>query len=70
MVSPPVSVPIDADEEELIVLATRVPERIRKRVLQSSDSFWATAACDDKTLDKLMKQIGPSPKKTTKRSLR
>lgn len=53
---------LDADEEELIVLAQRVPERIRKRVLQRPDVFGALANCDDKTLDKVLGQIGASAK--------
>lgn len=60
---------LDVDEDELIVLAKRVPERIRMRVLQRPDAFRAFASCDDKTLDKLMTQIGrsPMPRKTTKK---
>lgn len=49
---------LEADEEELTVLAERVPERIRRRVLQRPDVFGALANCDDKTLDKLMTEIG------------
>lgn len=49
---------LEADEEELLVLAKRVPERIRKRVLQRPDVFGALAECDDKTLDKVLGQIG------------
>jgi HTH-type transcriptional regulator, competence development regulator len=54
---------LDADEEELLVLAKRVPERIRKRVVQRPDVFGALANCDDKTLDKLMGQIGQEARK-------
>jgi transcriptional regulator with XRE-family HTH domain len=53
---------LDADEEELLILAKRVPEPVKKRVLQRPDAFCAFAACDDATLDKLMTQIGRSPK--------
>ena len=49
---------LDADEEELLVLAKRVPERIKLRVLQRPDAFGVLAGCDDRTLDKLMTQIG------------
>lgn len=48
---------LEADEEELTVLAERVPDRIRKRVLQRPDVFGALANCDDKTLDKVMRQL-------------
>ncbi len=60
---------LEVDEDELIVLAKRVPELIRMRVLQRPDAFSAFATCDDKTLDKLMTQIGrtPMPRKANKR---
>lgn len=55
---------LEADEEELTVLAERVPERIRKRVLERPDVFGALAECDDKTLDKVMGAIESKPKRT------
>jgi transcriptional regulator with XRE-family HTH domain len=48
---------LEADEDELLILAKRVPERIRKRVLQRPDVFGALAECDDKTLDRVMGTI-------------
>jgi transcriptional regulator with XRE-family HTH domain len=48
---------LEADEEELFVLAERVPDRIRQRVLQRPDVFSAFADCDDQTLDGLVQQI-------------
>ena len=63
---------LDADEEELLILAKRVPEPVKKRVLQRPDAFRAFANCDDATLDKLMEQIGqePKPRQATKRIVR
>lgn len=55
---------LEADEEELLMLAERVPERIRKRVLQRPEVFGALADCDDKTLDKVMGTIGGKAKKS------
>lgn len=52
---------LEGDEEELLLLAERIPKPIQKRVLQRPDAFLAFAACDDTTLDKLMTQIGRSP---------
>ena len=49
---------LKADEEELLILAKRVPAPLKKRFLQRPDAFLAFAACDDTTLDKLMVQIG------------
>ena len=60
---------LDADEEQLLILAQRIPEPIHKRVLQRPDAFRAFANCDDKTLDRLMTQIGrlSVPRKTAKK---
>lgn len=54
---------LEAEEEELTVLAERVPDRIRKRVLQRPEVFGALADCDDKTLDKVLGAIGGKAKK-------
>src|SRR5271155_721442 len=63
---------LDADEEELLILAKRIPEPVKKRVLQRPDAFRAFATCDDATLDRLMVQIGqaPKPRKATKKKVR
>ena len=53
---------LEADEEELIVLAQRVPDRIRRRVLQRPEVFGALADCDDAMLDKVMGAIGGKAK--------
>lgn len=53
---------LDADEEELLVLAKRIPERIKERVLQRPDVFGALADCDDKTLDRVVGAIGTMAK--------
>lgn len=63
---------LDADEGELLLLAKRIPEPVKKRVLQRPDAFLAFATCDDATLDRLMFEIGqsPSPRKVVKKSVR
>jgi len=48
---------LEADEEELLILAERVPDRARKRFLERPDVFGALANCDDQTLDKVMGTI-------------
>lgn len=53
---------LEADEGELLLLAKRIPEPVKKRVLQRPDAFLAFAACDDATLDMLMGEIGQTPK--------
>src|SRR5436190_22904875 len=47
---------LDADEDELLLLAEKIPEPLRVRVLERPDAFRAFAACDDDTLDRLMAQ--------------
>ena len=53
---------LEADEDELLILAKKVPEPVKKRFLQRPDAFRAFASCDDETLDKLMTEIGQTPK--------
>lgn len=53
---------LEADEDELLILAKRVPEPIRQRVLERPDVFRALATCDDKTLDRVMAQISAKAK--------
>jgi transcriptional regulator with XRE-family HTH domain len=48
---------LEADEDELLLLAKKIPERIRKRFFQRPDVFGALAECDDQTLDKVMRTI-------------
>ena len=61
---------LEADLEELLILAKKVPEPVKKRFLQRPDAFRAFASCDDETLDKLMTAIGqtPKPRKAAKKS--
>lgn len=51
---------LEADPDELLVLAEKVPEPIRRRVLERPDAFKALAELDDPTLDRLLAQIKPN----------
>ena len=42
---------LDADPDELLLLAEKIPEAIRKRVLERPDVFRKMATLDDKRLD-------------------
>jgi transcriptional regulator with XRE-family HTH domain len=53
----------DVDEDELLLLSKRIPEAVKKRVLERPDAFCTFARCDDATLYKLLNEIGP--KKST-----
>lgn len=55
---------LDADEEELLLLADKVPAGIRKRVRERPEAFRTLAGLDDKTLDGLLAQVGASDGKT------
>src|SRR3954451_7768719 len=48
---------LDADEDELLLLAEKIPDRIRRRVIERPDAFQKIASLDDKALDRLLKQL-------------
>ena len=48
---------LDGNEEELLLLAEKVPELIRKRVCQRPDVFKALAALNDAELTQVLRQI-------------
>ncbi len=57
------AIALEADEDELLILAKKVPSRIKERVFERPELFAALADCDDKTLDKMMLQIGDRPRR-------
>lgn len=58
---------LDADEDELLLLADKVPEQIRKRIQERPDVFRRFAELDDRSLDRLFAQVNPSLAKRTAR---
>ncbi len=48
---------LDADLDELLLLADKVPDDIRERVKQRPDAFRKIARLDDRELDRLLAQI-------------
>jgi transcriptional regulator with XRE-family HTH domain len=48
---------LGGDTDELLLLAEKVPDRIRKRVLERPDAFGKLAGLDDEALDRLLAQI-------------
>lgn len=48
---------LGADEDELLLLAEKVPDQIRRRVIQRPDAFRKLARLDDEALDRLVAQI-------------
>jgi transcriptional regulator with XRE-family HTH domain len=49
---------LGADADELLILAEKIPKQIRKRVMERPDAFRKIARLDDKTLDKLLENLG------------
>jgi HTH-type transcriptional regulator, competence development regulator len=48
---------LGADEDELLLLARKVPPEIRERVFERPDAFRKLANLDDAALDKLLQDI-------------
>jgi HTH-type transcriptional regulator, competence development regulator len=48
---------LGGDVDELLLLAEKIPEDIRKRVIQRPDAFRKIAKLDDETLDKLLEDL-------------
>lgn len=48
---------LEADEDELLLLANKIPEDIKKRVIERPDAFRKFAKLDDETLDRLLEEI-------------
>ncbi len=48
---------LETDEDELLLLADKVPEGIRQRIRERPDVFRAVAQMDDKSMDKLMDRM-------------
>lgn len=52
------AVELDGNEEELLLLAEKVPEPIRKRVCERPDVFRVVAGLNDKQMDRLLQLFG------------
>ena len=48
---------LGGDTDELLLLAEKVPDRIRKRVLERPGAFAKLAGLDDKALDRILAAI-------------
>lgn len=46
-----------ADADELLILAEKIPESIKKRVMERPDVFRKLAKLDDESLDKLLENL-------------
>jgi transcriptional regulator with XRE-family HTH domain len=48
---------LGADPDELLIMAKKVPDSIKKRVIERPDAFRKFAKLDDETLNKLLKEL-------------
>lgn len=49
---------LEGDVDELLLLAEKIPDEIRKRVIARPDAFRRIARLDDAELDKLLETLG------------
>lgn len=48
---------LGADRDELLLLAKKIPDQIRRRVLERPDAFRRLAGLDDKALDRVLEAM-------------
>lgn len=48
---------LDADADELLILAKKIPPQIKKRVLERPEAFRKLAELNDKALDRLLTHL-------------
>ena len=48
---------LDADVDQLLLMAEKIPDQIRRRVLERPDAFRLIAKLDDTSLDRLVEAI-------------
>jgi len=46
---------LDGNEDELLILAEKIPDRIRRRVLERPEAFQQFALLDDEAMDRALK---------------
>ena len=49
---------LGADADELLLMAKKVPDSIKRRVIERPDAFRRFAALDDDAIDKLLEELG------------
>ena len=60
---------LDTDVDELLLLSKRIPEVVKKRVLERPDAFLTFAVCDDAMLDKLLSYVRNGPPGKSRRAV-
>lgn len=54
---------LDTDEGELFLLANKIPEDIKKRVMERPDAFRKFARLNDAEIDRLLIEIDKKPRR-------
>lgn len=57
---------LEADVDELLLLAKKIPPEIRERVIERPDAFRKIASLDDRALDEILREIKRNEKKGDK----
>ena len=56
---------LDADEDELLLMADKIPEAIRRRFFERPDAFREIALLDDERLDRLLVVLKTDSRRTS-----
>ena len=48
---------LDTEADELLILAEKIPDRLKKRILERPDAFSKLACLDDEHLNRLLKVV-------------
>ncbi len=59
---------LGADKDELLILAEKIPDQIKKRVMERPEAFRKIADLDDKSLDKVIQQIDRGNRRKSKQT--
>ena len=54
---------LEADEDELLLLADKVPDALRQRIRERPEVFNAVAELDDNAMDRLLQHMGGERKR-------
>jgi transcriptional regulator with XRE-family HTH domain len=59
---------LDADEDELLLLAEKIPPQIKKRVLERPAAFRTLAGLDDAALDRVLEAAESPPTASSRKN--
>lgn len=59
---------LDADPDELLFLAKRIPDRMKKRILERPEAFRKLTELDDQALDRVLAALEDPPASSSSKS--